>query len=122
MPLTFTYDAERNLVLGVASGRVTGDDFGAGEMPDYPVGTPELFDVRAVTEVEVTGADIRRVAERERLGPARISRMAIVTGSVVAYGLSRMFQMLADEAEYEIEVFRELDDALKWLDRETPKG
>ena len=122
MPLTFTYDAERELVVGVATGRFSGADLGESEMPDYPIGTPELLDVRAVTEVDVTGADIRRVAERERLGPTRISRMAIVTGSTVGYGLSRMFQMLADEAEYEIEVFRELDDALKWLEREAPGG
>jgi hypothetical protein len=120
MPLTFTYDADRDLLLGVGTGRLTGDDFGPGNLPDYPVGTPELLDVRAVTDADVTGADIRRIAELERLGPNRISRMAIVTGSAVTYGLSRMFQMLADEADYQIEVFRELGDALKWIDREIP--
>ena len=72
----------------------------------------------SVTDVDIQAADIRREAERQ--GENRISRMAIVAGTTVGYGLSRMFQTLADETDYEIEVFRKVDDALKWLERELP--
>jgi len=120
LPVHFAYHPEQRLLLGRAWGRVTAADLLENRLPDYPVGTPELFDLREVEEADLAGADVRRVAERERRGPNRISKMAIVTASTVSYGLSRMFQMLADEADYEIGVFTELAEALKWIERELP--
>ena len=122
MPVRFHYHPEQKLLLGRGWGRLTAADLLGNLLPDYPVGTPELFDLREVEEADLAGADIRRVAERERRGPNRISKMAILTASTVSYGLSRMFQLLADDADYEIHVFTELVEALKWIERELPPG
>lgn len=47
-------------------------------------------------------------------GPPR--RVAVVVGSDVLYGVTRMFQILAeDRLPHTIEVFRELDEAKAWL-------
>lgn len=122
MPVRFDYHPAQNLLLGRAWGRLTAADLLDYALPDYPVGTPELLDLREVEESELAGADIRRVAERERQGPNRISKMAILTTSTLGYGLSRMFQLLADDTDYEIHVFTELVEALKWIERELPPG
>ena len=103
------------MLLGFGSGKLAFDDFYQDSLPDYPVGTPELLDMRDVTDVDLTTDQIRSFASIEREGPGRISRMAILTGSEVAFGLSRMFQLLAAEAGYEIKVFRDRDDAIEWL-------
>ena len=115
MPLKFEYDAESGMLMGRGSGRLGFDDFYQQPLPDYPMGTPELVDMRDVTEIDITAEEIRSIATVERQGPGRISRMAILTGSDIGFGLSRMFQLLADQASYEIKVFRESDDAIEWL-------
>ncbi len=120
MPLTYRYDPEARLLHGRGWGRVSGEDLVAGGLPDYPVGTPEVIDLREVTEIAVEPRHVRRLADQESSAENRISRMAIVVDGPLAFGLSRMFQTLADEVSYEIEVFRDMSDALAWLDR-VPK-
>ena len=103
------------MLMGLGSGRLVFGDFYQAPLPDYPMGTPELLDLRDVTEIDVTSEQIRSIAHVERQGPNRISRMAILVDSEVGFGLSRMFQVLAEETSYEIKVFRDIDDCRKWL-------
>ena len=115
MPLTFEYDQESGMLMGYGTGRLCFEDFHQGSLPDYPMGTPELVDLRDVTEMDLTREQIRAIAHVEGQEPGRISRMAILAGSDLGFGLSRMFQVLADEASYEIKVFRDIDGAKTWL-------
>ena len=44
------------------------------------------------------------------------SRRAFVAPTDIAYGLTRMHQLLLAETEQQIGVFRQMNDALLWLD------
>ena len=46
------------------------------------------------------------------------SQCAIVAPSDLAFGLSRMYQTLSEQAEFEIEVFRDFVAARSWVVRE----
>jgi hypothetical protein len=39
----------------------------------------------------------------------------VVVTSDVLFGMARMYQILRDEPTDELEIFRTLDDALRWL-------
>lgn len=80
----------------------------------------DLVDLRAVSHVGVTSAALHRIIalydERE---PANLpTRSAIVAPTDVLYGVSRMFQTLRGERPpAELEVFRKIEAAHRWLER-----
>lgn len=45
-------------------------------------------------------------------------KTAIVVDQDVTYGLTRMFQILADDLPYEIEIFRSFREAQQWIENE----
>jgi hypothetical protein len=72
-----------------------------------------------MSEIGLTATKIREVARRE-VGPShRVARLAIVAGSAAAFGLARMFGILAEGASYQTSVFSDLDSALAWLGAEA---
>jgi len=73
----------------------------------------QLADLRDVADVEVTAATIREMANLNPYGDG--SRRAVVVTSDLLFGMARMYQILRDEPTDELEVFRTLDDALRWL-------
>ncbi|MGH0038509.1 MAG: hypothetical protein ACQGVK_26030 [Myxococcota bacterium] len=74
----------------------------------------ELVDVTAVVGDEVFPSLLREVAQNMR-GESRISRMAVLVGRELHYGLARMFQAYASDSPTDIHVFRDRDEALAWL-------
>jgi len=81
--------------------------------PDFEADFDQLFDARGVTSVELTGACVREIASIRMFGEG--SRRAFATGTDVAFGLTRMFEMLRDDSPDEIRIFRNIDDARRWL-------
>ncbi len=73
----------------------------------------QLIDLRDVSDVQITASCIR---EMVRLNPfwAGARRAVVVTNDVV-FGMARMYQILSDESPDELQIFREMDDALQWL-------
>ena len=43
-------------------------------------------------------------------------KTAIVVDKEVAYGLTRMFQILAEDLPYDIEIFKSTRDAIRWIE------
>ncbi|HEU5234781.1 MAG TPA: hypothetical protein VFU50_18125 [Terriglobales bacterium] len=74
----------------------------------------ELLDVRGVTESDLSFREMIELAQTiDPFSPA--ARRAIVAGSELMYGSSRMYQSIrADESN--IQVFRSMEEARKWLD------
>lgn len=85
--------------------------------PDVPPGRDELVDLRAVDGERLTTAGLRRVAQafeaHEKGEPARV---AIIASSDLAFGLSRMYQAYRSQSSTEIRVFRDLEEACRWLE------
>ncbi len=67
-------------------------------------------------------ADVKRIAgfikehREEILG----GKAAIVVSSPVIYGMARMLQILTEDSGFDIAVFRDKDEACKWLGINTP--
>lgn len=76
-----------------------------------------LYDERDA-RVELSADEIRRIAAHAAAlsrthGPR--GRVAIVAATDVDYGVNRMVSAYADLADYTLEVFRTVNEALAWL-------
>jgi len=84
-----------------------------------------LFELTAVSAVDVPAKDVHVVArlcrDAAHVNPDAV--VAIVVGeNDLAFGLSRMWQLSLGDAAWEVQVFRDTDDALAWItDRAAEK-
>lgn len=111
-------DPTRRLCWTRVAGEVTLADFlaHATELRAHPDFRPEfsqLVDFREVTEVRVTGADIRRLA-RENPFAAR-ARRAFVMPRADAFGLARLYSAHIGADSTTFLVTRDIDEACAWL-------
>jgi hypothetical protein len=117
MPCGYIIDLARSLVLSRGWDIVTDRELLAHVRaltidPRFVRNLHQLADLRDVADVEVTAATIREMASLNPYGDG--SRRAVVTSDVL-FGMARMYQILRDEPTDELEIFRTLDDALRWL-------
>jgi hypothetical protein len=119
MPAFYKIEKENRLVLSTASGTITMPEVLAHHQklstdPEFDPAFSQLIDVTHVTKIDLTTADIRRLAQNNLFSPT--SRRAILVNSDTAFGFARMFEMLRQAAgETGIKVFRNLDEALEWV-------
>jgi hypothetical protein len=74
----------------------------------------QLADLREVTDARVTESTNKQLLVKLNPFGAGARRAMVVTCDV-AYGMARMYQILREGSLDELEIFRELDDALQWL-------
>ena len=121
MPIRYTVDRERAVLVARASGDLTDAD-----LLDYAMALQgddttsearhELVDLRDIQSGDgVTSSGVRRLAEFWRDAGVSDGKLAIIAESPVSYGMSRMYQTLRDDGADRIEVFRSEEDAWKWL-------
>ncbi len=76
-----------------------------------------IFDFSLVAEVALSAAFVRELAKQEPAMPDATRRPRIIVApTAVAFGLSRMFQMLGESTRPLLEVVRTMDEALAALD------
>lgn len=79
--------------------------------------TYTITDFSAVEDVEISTESIKLVAELckdiTKFLPETL--VALVAEEDFMFGLSRMWEMWADETNWEIQVFREKNSAIDWL-------
>jgi hypothetical protein len=76
-----------------------------------------LNDWTEVTEVEISSDAITQIA-RLCMNAAKINPDLVVTNTAnktITFGLSRMWEFLADETKWEIMVFRNREDTEDWI-------
>jgi|SRR5689334_5658011 hypothetical protein len=118
MPVNVRVDRSQKLVVTTYSGHVTDEDV-ARQISEinrhgpYDEEFRAITDFTAVTQFEISSDQIRLVAESK--SPLEKARRVMVAPSDVAYGTSRMFQMLAGRTRPNISVVRTLDEAYKAL-------
>ncbi len=88
---------------------------------DAVSGYDELIDFRGLEQVEVSSDGLRRVAIEAASDDAgrHGHRFAIVVGTDLTYGLSRMYELLRTSQASSsriVRTFKVLDEALAWLD------
>ena len=78
----------------------------------------QIGELSGVDSIDLSSEDIRVLAqldiEASKKNPNII--IANIGKSELEFGLSRMWEMLADECLFEIEVFRNREDAKKWIE------
>lgn len=81
-----------------------------------------LIDLTQVTDMKVTGEQVRQVVEANRktssYTPPGQVRIATIAPNPLTYGMSRMWQMLADDLNWKIQIFRSRPAAIAWLIKE----
>jgi hypothetical protein len=118
MPAEYTIDKLSGVVFSFAHGNVTDQDAYSHQDrlrkdPDFDPGFCQLFDYTKVTQVDLSSDAIHHLAERNPFGLG--SCRAFVVPSDLLYGLSRMFQILTDHHPDELSVFRDMQEARKYL-------
>ncbi|HET6228813.1 MAG TPA: hypothetical protein VFE05_01975 [Longimicrobiaceae bacterium] len=119
MPAISRIDPDCGAVVTTMSGHVTDDDLLAqqqrlpGEAGFQP-GMHHLVDARGVEAVSVTPAGVRALANGNVFSAA--SRRAIVAPRDAAFGFGRMFELLRGDGVEETRVFRDMDEARRWLE------
>ena len=114
-------DAEHPIIVSVMYGRLTNDElFAHYQLPVFfepRAAWLELVDGREITEMAVTPEGQARLADlaATRLDRLRGGRVAMVATSDLVYGMFRMWELRREELDYEVRVFRSVDEAMSWL-------
>ena len=118
MPMSYSLDRERRLVIAKAWGVLVDEDVHSGRQdllddPDFERDFGQLFDAREVEEVQFSVEVMGRMAQTSIL--ARESRRAFVATTPYQYRMATMFVTLAQPYQPNVQVFRDIDEALAWL-------
>ena len=122
MTVQYRIDASINRLTTRAFGEVTNDEVlehfdelsaDSSFEPDLDV-LLDLLDCKTVPDADqIRTAAARVTADLSKL---RFGRLAIVVASEALFGMLRMFHTFSESAFLEAQVFRDLDEALQWLD------
>lgn len=121
MPVTMQIDTDENVTYTTIEGAWTVDElFDAFDKlladPDFRPGTNGIADLRAANYYP-SGPDLMRIAHyllqrRERFGRCRA---AILVGGDLSFGTTRMFQAYSDDSTIATRIFRDQQEARRWL-------
>ncbi len=120
MPLRYTIDAERALVISTAWGHLTfaelqvHQDQLAGD-PHFNPEFRQLVDATAITELNISILEARKLAGRRLFDPK--SRRAFLGNGLSIMAAKRLIQAYAlfAKGREQISVFHERTAALRWL-------
>src|SRR5512140_2891860 len=118
MPLAYTIDANRRLIVVRAAGVLTeGDVTRVREHilrdPAFDPTYDQLFDASNVEDIALSKESMARLADTSILAPA--VRRAFVAMTTLQYGMARMFTTMSEQRNHVTQVFRGLEEAEAWL-------
>ncbi len=123
MPIHTSVDAERRLITHVVSGNLIMAEvqqaFENGlAHPDFRPGMNVVWDFRECSFARLKTDDIRSQADhirRQTEDRETAYKAAVLVSTDVGYGMSRMFDAYADGMPCQVRVFRDADEAHRWL-------
>ncbi len=123
MPISYRIDKQRRLVLTTATGVLTDEELPDHKRalivdPEFEPGMRELSDTRTIERLSVTPAGVRKMVALDQDHADRLGdyRLAIVALADASFGTARMYQMLTEANVQNIGVFRQMEEAEKWLE------
>jgi hypothetical protein len=111
---------ERRLIRTRWQGRIDAVAYGEAddalrEHPRFDASFDQLVDLREIQASDLSAAEIQKFVDRPPVfSPS--SRRALVVSTDLTFGLARMFEQMRVELAGRIRVFRDLNDAERWLD------
>jgi len=121
MAFSFRIDTKHRLVLFKARGSFSSEDMltcveKVVSDPDFKPDFDHLVDLRDVTNFMSSADDVKVRARRDHNSrKLNASRIAIVSSSDIVFGMSRMYEILMDDADVTVRAFRNMDEATSWL-------
>jgi len=85
----------------------------------YNAPMKKLVDYRLVENISITPEEAHKIADKKRSltkTTFRGEKCAFISPKDVTYGTSRVHQALSGNIDASTEVFRQIEDALDWLD------
>jgi hypothetical protein len=125
MPASLSF-TEPSLFVIHGSGHLTYDDCIAvlEEILAHPKLSDRariLGDGRAITKLP-SAEELRSVAHAlRRLSDRGVHSLGILTASTFVYGVARMFSVFAQVASIDVPVFKDMDEAQRWLSEAPPE-
>jgi hypothetical protein len=118
MPVDYVIDKKQGVVVTRAWDKLTDDDVLAHQRrlradPAFDSGYRQLVDLSPVEQFGLTPGGVRALAAKDPWGPG--ARRAFVSPTDIAFGMTRMHQILLDDQLQEIAVFRTKSEARHWL-------
>lgn len=120
--MSYKIDSSTNMVFTTATGILTVEEVlqnreSIAEKTEQLATLNELVDLSKIQTFRVSSDDMRRVVAIEKsLGlQERSGRRAIVAPGDFIYGMARMYQILSENCETEIQIFRSTGQARVWL-------
>lgn len=126
MPVTTRFEPDTGIAHYVATGELTLAEVLAalGEVysdPAYKSPSRSLWEMKDA-HPKLDGDDVLSVVNFVRTHrPSGEGRAAIVAERDLAFGLSRMYELLADDQRVATRVFREVERARQWLLEDEPE-
>ena len=120
MPISYSIDTQRNVILEVWVGDVFADDL--AEYWRAYLANPNVLDIRRTlvdlrqSTIHFSGEDLARLIT-EIVNPTLQGRnwiTAIIVEGESQFGVSRQYQVFAERYSRDA-IFREYDQALQWL-------
>jgi len=121
MPIYFKYDKKKDALYASLEGEVTIEEFQAAikhvtENAEFAPDVRTLCDVRKLDFTYIDANFLRQVISEEKAHPKRgNARVACIADKDFEYGISRMYEMLADDLPKTIMVFRDYSEGERWL-------
>ncbi len=120
--MPFSYKIEEGIVFTTATGETTAQEqavFKRTWLADPDLPTPLLI-CREVVDVGRTPNWSREQARvATSMDYPEGTRPAIVVGKDLHYGMARQYKSWADDPSFEVGIFRDRDEAIKWLRQES---
>lgn len=119
MPADYRIDESRRCVISTATGLLTSSELFQHQVrlradSHFRRDLNQLCLLVGLDGLDVSSDAIRTLVTNSPFGAG--ARRALVVDSALAFGLARMFQSYADESPEEIEIFRDVDSANRWLE------
>ena len=118
MAFAYLVDTSRSLVLSKAFGTLTDDDL-LGHVRALRADARfhsrmfQIADFRDVVKLAISSVGVRQLGALNPWGAG--SRRAVVVTTDFAYGMARMYEMIREPSDDELEIFRTLEKAVEWL-------
>lgn len=122
MPVKYVINHSEGVVYTTAYGKLTDEDLVDFKLalqndPEFIPGMKELSDLRSVEQFEVTSIGVRKFVLMDKINAEKSKEhiLAIIAPEDSVYGTARMYQMMTEENNPNINIFRNIDEARKWL-------
>ena len=123
MPIEYDIIEDKQLVLAKGSGVVTGNDVirhleGLAADNRYAAPMKKLVDYSSINNINISSEEADAIALKKKSFSSKFrgEKCAFVSPGDLTYGTSRVHQALIQIDDIDTEVFRQIEEALDWLD------